>query len=94
VTWLVDSRHPEAADFLTGLRASLNACVGDTRTELAMAIGERFAPVAEISTALGWKVSGPEFQRIRSHPAVLGVEVEAKPLSLKEVRRWPKRGDR
>jgi hypothetical protein len=25
---------------------------------------------------------------------VLGVEVEAKPLSLKEVRRWPKRGDR
>jgi hypothetical protein len=39
-------------------------------------------------------VSGPEFQRIRSHAAVLGVEVEAKPLSLKEVRRWPKRGDR
>jgi DNA polymerase-3 subunit alpha len=94
VTWLVDSRHPEAGDFMTALRASLNAHVGDTRTELAMAIGERFAPVAEISTALGWKVSGSEFQRLRAHPAVLGVEVEAKALSLKEVRRWPKRGER
>ncbi len=94
VTWLVDSRHAEAGDFLTALRASLNAHVGDTRTELAMALGERFAPVAEVSTALGWKVAGAEFQRLRSHPAVLGVEVEAKPLSLKEVRRWPKRGDR
>jgi hypothetical protein len=90
----VDSRHAEAGDFLTALRASLNAHVGDTRTELAMALGERFAPVAEVSTALGWKVAGAEFQRLRSHPAVLGVEVEAKPLSLKEVRRWPKRGDR
>jgi DNA polymerase-3 subunit alpha len=94
VTWLVDSRHVEAGDFLTALRTSLNAHVGDTRTELAMAVGEGFAPVAEISTALGWKVSGTEFQRLRTHPAVLGVEVEAKTLSLKEVRRWPKRGER
>jgi DNA polymerase-3 subunit alpha len=31
------------------------------------------------------------FQELRSHPAVAGVQLETKPLELKQERRWSKR---
>jgi DNA polymerase-3 subunit alpha len=44
--------------------------------------------VAEASHALAWKLTAPVFQRLRSHPAVAGVQLETKRLELKSDRRW------
>ena len=73
------------------MRETLNAQVGETRTEIAFVFEGRFAPLAEASHALGWKVSGASFQQLRAHPAVAGVQIETKRLEIKETRRWAKR---
>lgn len=92
VTWLLRPAHPELASFLRQLRTTLDKQSGDTRLELGFAFPNRFAPCAEISTALTWKVNGPSFQALRSHPAVAGVQIETRRLELKQDRRWAKRG--
>jgi len=91
VTWLLNPTHPETSDFLQQLRETLDKYVGDTRISLGFVFEERFAPLAEASTALGWKLSGPVFQQLRAHPSVAGVQIEAKRLEIKETRRWTKK---
>ena len=91
ITWLLNPSHPQTPDFLKLLRTSLNQYVGDTRIDIAFVFEKRYAPVAEASSALGWKVSGPAFQQLRGHPAVHGVVVEPKRLEIKETRKWAKR---
>jgi len=51
----------------------------------------RVAPIAETSTALAWKLNAATFQELRTHPAVLGVQLETKRLELKQDRRWSKK---
>jgi DNA polymerase III subunit alpha len=92
VTWLLHPRHPETTAFMQRLRETLNQQVGDTRTSLGFLVEGRVAAVAEVSTALGWKLSGASFQQLRAHPAVAGVQIESKPLEIKETRRWARRG--
>ena len=53
---------------------------------------DRVAPVGEASSALSWKISGAEVQRLRAHPAVAGLRLETRRLELKQERRWGKRG--
>lgn len=88
VTWLLRPEHPGVATFLEQLRELLNRHAGETRTSLGFLFEDRIAPLAEISTALGWKVYGPAFQSLRRHPAVAGVQIEARRLEIKETRRW------
>ena len=91
VTWLLKPTHPETPGFLQLLRQTLNKYVGDTRTSLGFVFEDRFSPTAEASTALGWKLAGPVFQQLRSHPAVMGAQIETKRLEIKETRRWAKK---
>ena len=92
VTWLLHPDHPELTAFLRALRATVDASYGDTRLEFAFVPGDRIAPFAEASAGLGWKLTVPQFQQLRAHPAVAGVLVEAKRLQLKETRRRAWRG--
>ena len=91
VTWLVRPQHRELPGFLQQLRETLNKQVGDTRVEFAFVFEGRVAPIAEASTALAWKVNAPSFQELRAHPAVAGVQIQTRPLELKQDRRWSKR---
>ena len=91
VTWLVHPDHPELPAFLRLVRDTLNTQTGDTRVGFAFLFEDRIAPIAEASSALGWKISAPYFQKLQSHPAVAGVQIETKPLELKQDRRWAKR---
>jgi len=91
VTWLLHPEHAEAPDFLRQLRKTIDAANGDTKVELAFAFEDRVAPVAETSYALKWFVTPAAFQELRSHAAVAGVLVEARPPELKEQRRWARR---
>jgi DNA polymerase III subunit alpha len=91
VTWLLHPAHPETPGFLQQLRDTLNRQTGDTRTSLGFLADGQVAAVAEASTALGWKLTGAAFQQLRAHPAVAGVQLETKPLEIKETRRWAKR---
>jgi DNA polymerase-3 subunit alpha len=59
--------------------------------DFAFVFADRAAPVAEASSALGWKLTAPVFQQLRAHPAVAGVQLETKRLELKQDRRWAKR---
>jgi DNA polymerase III subunit alpha len=92
VTWLLAPEHLGTAEFLVKLRETINRHSGDTRSDLGFVFDGRFAPVAEASSALGWRISGPAFQTLRHHPAVLGVQVEARRLELREQKRWGKKG--
>jgi DNA polymerase-3 subunit alpha len=91
VTWLLRPAHPELPAFLRRLRDILDAQVGDTKVAFAFLFEERVAPVAEVSGALAWKLNAPTFQELRAHPAVAGVQLETKPLELKQDRRWSRK---
>jgi DNA polymerase-3 subunit alpha len=91
VTWLLHPEHPKLIDFLRQLRAAVNAASGDTRLELAFVFDGRVAPMADASPGLTWKLTSQSFQELRAHPAVAGVQLEAKKLELKPDRRWGKR---
>jgi DNA polymerase-3 subunit alpha len=92
ITWLLRPDHPATPAFLRELRAAMDASLGETRIELAFVLADRLAPVAEAPASLAWRVAPAAFQKLRAHPAVAGVLVEAKRLQLKETRRWAKRG--
>ncbi|GIK99989.1 MAG: DNA-directed DNA polymerase [Alphaproteobacteria bacterium] len=91
VTWLLRPDHPELPAFLRLLRETVNKQTGDTRLEFGFLFDDRIAPIAEVSGALSWKLTAPVFQELRAHPAVAGVQLEAKRLELKQDRRWGKR---
>jgi len=92
VNWLLQPQHPELNDFLRLLRDALNQQVGDTKISISFVFDQRATAVSEASSALGWKLSPAKFQQLRTHPAVVGVELETKRLELKQDRRWSKRG--
>ncbi len=91
VTWILHPNHPETRTFLEQLRPILDSQSGSTATSFGFLQEDRVVAVADASTALNWKLSGEVFQVLRNHPAVAGVQLEAKPLEIKEQRRWGKR---
>jgi DNA polymerase-3 subunit alpha len=91
VTWLVQPDHPAVPDFLRKLRTTIDAANGDTKVELAFVFEDRIAPIAETAFALKWSVAPAAFQDLRAHAAIAGTLIEARPVELKEQRRWPKR---
>lgn len=91
VTWLLRPDHPELPAFLRLLRETVNKQTGDTRLEFGFLFADRVAPIAEVSGALSWKLTAAVFQQLRAHPAVAGVQLEAKRLELKQDRRWSRR---
>mgnify|MGYP002401201771 FL=1 len=88
VTWLVHPTHKELPEFLRLLRETLNKQVGDTKISIGMVFENRATLISDVSSALGWKLNAARFQELRAHPAVAGVEIEAKPLELKQDKRW------
>ena len=84
VTWLLEPAHPETTGFLKKMRDIVIAQPGDTRLEFAFVLADRLAPIAEVSSALSWKLTSAEFQRLRAHPAVIGVQIEAKRLEFRQ----------
>jgi DNA polymerase-3 subunit alpha len=91
VIWLLNPVHPALNEFLRQLRETLNKQVGDTRVEFGFVFENRVAPLAEASQALTWKITAAAFQQLHQHPAVVGVQIETRPLELKQERRWSKR---
>jgi DNA polymerase III subunit alpha len=91
VTWLVNPQHGELNDFLRLLRETLNQNTGDTKISIGFVYEQCATAISETSNALGWKLSSAKFQQLRSHPAVVGVELETKRLELKQDKRWAKR---
>ena len=91
VTWILRPEHPEAPDFLRLMREAINRHPGESQVEFAFAFPDRATPVAEASTALGWRVTAATFQELQGHPALAGVTVEPKKLELKQDRRWSRK---
>ncbi len=93
VTWLLDPEHAGVPDFLQKLRTTINTSGGESRVELAFLFEGRAAPIAEVASALNWRVAPATFQDLRAHPAVAGAAIEARRPELKEVKGWgAKRG--
>jgi len=91
VTWLLHPDHPELPAFFGSLRKIIDGQTGGTRVSFGFLFEDRVAAIAKASTALSWKLTAPVFHEIRAHPAVAGVQLETKPLEVKEDRRWAKR---
>lgn len=91
VIWLLHPEHPQLSEFFDFLRSTLDGQSGSTQVSLGFLFEDRVASVADISNALSWKVNGETFQEIRAHPAVAGVQIDVKPLELKQEKRWGKK---
>jgi DNA polymerase-3 subunit alpha len=91
VTWLLKPDHPQLPGFFQVLRDTVKQQTGDTRMEFGFLFEDRVASIAEVSSALAWKLTAPAFQELRAHPAVAGVQLETKRLELKNDRKWAKR---
>ena len=91
VTWLLRPDHARLQDFLRDLRETLVREVGDTQIHLAFLMEGGVAPVAEVSSALGWKLTSAGFRRLKGHPAVAGARIEVRKLELRPERRWGRR---
>jgi len=91
VTWLLRPAHPQLPALLREIRAAIDQDTGDTKTDFAFLFEDRVAPIAEASTALGWKLTPAAYRPLRAHPALAGVLLEPRPLHLKQDLRWKKR---
>ncbi|WP_221029861.1 DNA polymerase III subunit alpha [Actomonas aquatica] len=91
VTWLLDPANTDNSSFLRSLRPIIDGQSGPTSTSLGFVGPDRSVAIADISTALDWKLSGEIFQVLRNHPAVVGVQIETAPFELKQTQRWGKR---
>jgi DNA polymerase-3 subunit alpha len=88
VTWLLNPGHRFVPEFLHELRETVIGASGDTAIEIGFLFEDRVATIAEASTALSWRLSAERFQKLRAHTAVAGVQLETRPLELKQERRW------
>ncbi len=91
IIWLLHPDHEQLSEFFDFLRSKLDGQSGSTQISLGFMFEDRVASIADVSNALSWKISGDAFQEIRAHPAVAGVQIEAKPLELKQEKRWGKK---
>jgi DNA polymerase-3 subunit alpha len=93
ITWIVRPEAAAAVDaFLRDLRTVLDRQGGDTLIEIGFLHDEQHVAVAEVSTALRWRVDPAEFRRLRRHEAVAGFLAETKSVQVAEPRkRWGKR---
>ena len=91
VTWLLKPEDPKAPEFLNLLRNTVDKETGETRLEFAFLFPDRATPVAEVSSALSWKINAQAFQKLREHSAVAGVQFEARKLELKQEKSWSRK---
>jgi len=91
IIWLLHPDHEQLPEFFDFLRSKLDGQSGSTLISLGFLFEDRVASIADVSIALSWKVSGDAFQEIRAHPAVAGVQIEVKPLEIKQEKRWGKK---
>ena len=91
VTWLLDPAGSDVVGFLRQLRQTVDSQPGDTRTEFAFVFPDRATPIAEASTALGWRINPAAFCTLRTHAAVCGAHLETKRLEFKQDRRWTRK---
>ncbi|MDR0901429.1 MAG: hypothetical protein LBM92_01510, partial [Opitutaceae bacterium] len=88
IRWLLRPDHPGAPDFLRALRAAIDKSPGDTRADIAFLFEDRVATISEAAPALAWKLNPDTYHALRRHPAVAGIQIEVRPLELKQERRW------
>jgi len=91
VTWLLHPQHPQLNEFLQTLRTMLDKASGETKTSLGFLFDDRITALADVTGALGWKLTPVKFQELRQHPAVAGVQLETKRLEIADDRKWGKK---
>lgn len=86
ICWILDPEK-DCAGFMEKLRETLDAAFGDTAIQIGFLTDGRHAAIAETGRSLSWRVDPIAFRRLRSHPAVIGVQIETAPMVVKE-RSW------
>jgi DNA polymerase III subunit alpha len=86
VCWVVDPRK-DCHHFMDELRESLDKSFGETAIQIAFLVDGKHAAIAETGRSLSWRVHPGDFQKLRKHPAVIGVRIETAPMVVKE-RSW------
>ncbi len=86
ICWILDPQQ-DCSGFLTELREAIDRGFGDTVIQLGFLTGDRCATIAETGRSMQWKVDPPAYHSLHSHSCVVGAEIEAAPLVVKE-RSW------
>jgi DNA polymerase III subunit alpha len=90
ICWVLDPQK-DCESFLVDLREAVDAGFGDTRIQLGFLADGKHVALAETARSLSWKVDPSAFRRLRKNPAVIGAQIEAAPLVVKE-RTWRRGG--
>lgn len=86
ICWILDPQK-NCDDFLENLRETLDRSFGDTQIQIGFLTDSNHAAIAEVGRSLNWKIDPTAYHRLRKHPAVFGVEIEAAPMTIRE-RTW------
>jgi hypothetical protein len=81
----------ETNGFLHDLRGLLDKQHGSTLIAFGFLDANDHVAIASASNALKWKVSVPDFKRLRRHKSIAGCLIETDPIKAAEPRKWGKR---
>jgi hypothetical protein len=90
ITWVI-KRGAETNGFLHDLRALLDRQHGSTLIEFGLLDANNHVAIAPASNALKWRVSAPDFKRLRRHNSIAGCLIETETIKAAEPRKWGKR---
>lgn len=81
-------------EFFRLLRDEIDRSRGATTVELGLRLPGGKVVAAELSSSLAWGVTAEAFQRLRKHEAVLGCQIDARPIQTLERKRSFKKTER
>lgn len=80
-----------AADFFAELRKAVDKNPGETRMGIYLRLPDETLVEAEIPSSFSWSFDPAQFKKLRQHPAVIGLRVEALPVATVDDRKpWEK----
>ena len=72
LTWVLNPEE-QVESFINQLRETLDTETGNTEIKIGLLVEKDTIALAEIASALSWRITPTSFRTLRSHPAVVGV---------------------
>jgi DNA polymerase-3 subunit alpha len=81
----------DAGDFLNKLRDAVDRNRGNVAVEVGFLVDDSNVLIAEVPASLHWAFAPEDFLVLRQHPAVVGCQIDAKPVQPVERKRPARR---
>ncbi len=90
ITFILNA-NDMATEFFAQLRTAIDKHAGETRIGIALQLSDGRLVEAEIPASFSWSFNATAFKKLRQHPAVIGLRVDALPVATVDDRKpWEK----